>query len=416
MKNPFQLGYYLAIRSIKRTGFVSKLFIIFIMMLTFLNLLVVRGVLVGIPDSSLENVRNDETGDVLISKLDGELEIEKTFQILNYLDNSPYVEAYSVRYQTNSTIESDYKVSKKDGAGGGSKRPVILKGINPTDEETITGFSGFITEGRMIREGETGSIVLGRGLLATDDNPNFTGDDLLQNVVIDEGVLVTVNGFTKEFRVVGILASKGGLTENQGFISDSELRSMVGASNPNASDIAIRTVDPKLDSVLAQDLRSASFADEAKFETSLEAAGEFLTDIKTIFDFLSGFVGIIGIFISGITIFIIIFVNAVSRRQEIGITRAVGIPQSVIISSYFIQAVFYAISGIVAALLVFFFLLVPYFRANPLDFPFTDVYLSVDLFVIWVQAMILLGAGGLAGFIPARMIIKQDVLSLILGR
>ena len=49
----------------------------FVMMLTFLNLLVVRGVLVGIPDSSMTNARTDDTGDVFISRLDGDLEIDK---------------------------------------------------------------------------------------------------------------------------------------------------------------------------------------------------------------------------------------------------------------------------------------------------------------------------------------------------
>lgn len=414
MQRVFTLGWYLAVRAIKRTSLVSKLFIIFIMMLTFLNLLVVRGVLVGIPDSSLENTRQDETGDVLISRLDGESEIEKTFAISQYLERSPFVDSYSVRYSSSALVESDYQSSKKEGANA-SKRSTLLKGINPSDEESVTGVSRFIIEGRMLRDNEVGSIVLGSGLLALEGNPNFTGEDLLQNVQIDKGVLVTIGNTTKEFRVVGIISSKGQI-DNSAFVLDRELRSLLSRSNPNASEIAIRTINPQVADLLVQDLTRQSFANEGEFETSAEAAGEFLTDIKTIFDFLSGFIGLIGIFISSITIFIIIFVNAVSRKQEIGITRAVGIPQSVIIASYFIQSVFYALSGIVSALAVFFIFLVPYFLANPIDFPFTDVFLSVEPSAIGLQALILLIAGGFAGYIPARMIIKQDVLSLILGR
>jgi len=94
----------------------------------------------------------------------------------------------------------------------------------------------------------------------------------------------------------------------------------------------------------------------------------------------------------------------------------VGVPQSIIIASYFIQSLFYAVSGVLAALAVFFLLLDPYFRTNPIDFPFTDVFLSVDPSAITIQIAILLFSAGLAGYIPARMIIKQDVLSLILGR
>lgn len=404
----------MGVRAIKRTGFISKLFIIFIMMLTFLNLLVVRGVLVGIPDSSLENARSDDTGDVLVSRLDGKQEIEKTYEITQYLDTSPYVRSYSVRYTSGVTIESDYQRSKKD-ATNASKRNATALGINPVDEQAVTGVEKFITEGRMIRPGETGSVLIGQGLLDDATTANFTGEDLLQNVSVGGKVLMTINNQTKEYRVIGIVSSKGQV-DNRVFMLDSELRTLLGRSNTNASSIAIRAIQESYDSLLVDDLKKQSFAEFAKFETSVQAVGEFLNDIKTIFDFLSTFVGLIGVFISAITIFIIIFVNAVARKQEIGITRAVGVPQSIIIASYFIQSLFYAVSGVLAALAVFFLLLDPYFRTNPIDFPFTDVFLSVDPSAITIQIAILLFSAGLAGYIPARMIIKQDVLSLILGR
>lgn len=414
MREVITLGWYMGVRAIKRTGFISKLFIIFIMMLTFLNLLVVRGVLVGIPDSSLENARADDTGDVFISRLDGKQEIEKTFEITQYLDNSPFVEAYTVRYSSSAVIESDYQRSKKDSTNA-SRRSAGVLGIDPNKEEDVTGVSKFIIEGRMIRPGESGSVVIGNGLLSDGATANFTGEDLLQNVSVGGGVLMTINGQTREYRVVGIASSKGQV-DNRAFITDTELRTLLGRSNTNASEIAVRTKEQSQDVFLAEDLKRQSFAQFANFETSLEAVGEFLNDIKTIFDFLSTFVGMIGVFISAITIFIIIFVNAVARKQEIGITRAVGVPQSIIIASYFIQSLFYAISGVVAALAVFFLLLNPYFRANPIDFPFTDVFLSTDMTAISIQVVILLVSAGLAGYLPARMIIKQDVLSLILGR
>ncbi len=408
------LGWYLAMRAIKRTGLISKFFIIFIMMLTFLNLLVVRGVLVGIPDSSFENTRSDDTGDVFISRLDGDQEINKTYEITEFLKQSPYVEAYTVRYSGSAVIESDYNRSKKDSSNS-SRRTASVLGINPLNEELVTSPSRFISEGRMIQAGEVGSVVIGSGLMSDGAAANFTGEDLLQNVVVGEGVLMTISGVTKEYRVVGILKSKGQV-DNRALITDTELRALQGRTNPNASEIAVKLKNPSYDKILISQLSNAQFGKEAKFETSTEAVGEFLNDIKTIFDFLSGFVGLIGIFISAITIFIIIFINAVSRKQEIGIARAIGVPQGTIITSYFFQSCFYALGGIVSALVVFFSFIEPYFRQNPIDFPFTDVYLAVDISIILFQAVLLFCAAGLAGYLPARMIIKQNILSLILGR
>jgi len=208
IKSGMTANMYMGVRAIKRTGFISKLFIIFIMMLTFLNLLVVRGVLVGIPDSSLENARSDDTGDVLVSRLDGKQEIEKTYEITQYLDTSPYVRSYSVRYTSGVTIESDYQRSKKD-ATNASKRNATALGINPVDEQAVTGVEKFITEGRMIRPGETGSVLIGQGLLDDATTANFTGEDLLQNVSVGGKVLMTINNQTKEYRVIGIVSSKG---------------------------------------------------------------------------------------------------------------------------------------------------------------------------------------------------------------
>lgn len=414
MWHTLSLGYYLASRSIKRTGLVSKVFIMFVMMLTFLNLLVVRGVLVGIPDSSMTNARTDDTGDVFVSRLDGDLEIDKTYEITEYLRQSPYVESYSVRYQGTALIESDYGRSKKDGSNA-SRRTASVLGVDPDSEELVTNPSRFITEGRMLTRGEVGSVVIGSGLLSDEAAANFTGEDLLQNVVVGEGVLMTINGVTKEYRVVGILASKGQV-DNRALITDTELRGLLGKSNLNASEIAVKLKDRSFSGEVVAGLKASSFGSEAKFETAEEALGEFLNDIKTIFDFLSSFVGLIGIFISAITIFIIIFINAVSRKQEIGIARAIGVPQNVIIASYFFQSCFYAAAGVGSALVVFFTFIEPYFRQNPIDFPFTDVFLAVDPVVIAGQAGLLFIAAGLAGYMPARMIIKQPILALILGR
>ena len=409
------IGFFLAYKAIIRTGWMSRIFIVVMMALTFLNLLVVRGVLVGIPDSSLLNIRTDEIGDVVISRLQGENEIEQTYAITQYLDQHDDVFDYSVRYRSGATVESDYGRSKKDGANA-SRRSTVVFGVNPEQEENVTGFSRFVIDGRFIKPGDTNSIVLGKGMLATysSEGDNFTDEELLQNVYVDSKVLVTIAEDTREYRVVGITSNKG-QADNRAYITDTHMRLLLSSNNPNASEIAIRLTDPNRDAAVSAELQSV-FGTVAKSETSLEAAGEFLTDIKTIFDFLSGFVGLIGIVISGITIFIVIFINAMSRRKEIGVMRAIGVPKQIIQVSYFFQSIFYASAGIGLALLLFFVLIEPYFRTNPIDFPFTDVYLAVSIPVIVVQVGVLLFAAFLAGYIPARIVIKRKILALLLGR
>jgi len=409
------VGVLLAYKAITRTSFVSKFFIILIMAMTFLNLLVVRGVLVGIPDSSLKNVRADEVGDILVSRLDGQNEIERTFQIFEYLDQSSEVQAYSARYRLGATLESDYGRTKKQTENN-SKRSMVVFGVNPESEQVVTDFGRFIIEGRFLRAGDANRIVIGKGALAeyTDSGADFSDEDLLQNVRLGSKVLVDTQGNISEYEVVGISSNKG-QADNRAYITDTQARQLLGKTNPNTSELAVRLVDGADVDQFADGLRD-KFSDRAKVETYIQATGEFLDDIKTIFDYLSGFIGIIGVFIASITIFIVIFINAMSRKKEIGIMRAIGVQPGIVMTSYILQSLFYAISGIVLALVLFNNFIEPYFVQNPIDFPFTDVYLAVDNKVTLVYVGILTTAAFLAGFIPSRIVLKQKILALILGR
>ena len=104
----------------------------------------------------------------------------------------------------------------------------------------------------------------------------------------------------------------------------------------------------------------------------LKKISQFLNDIKIAFGLLGNIIGFIGIVVASITIFIIIFINAITRRKYIGILKAIGIRARSIQLAYIFQSLFYAITGSLLGVLVVYGLLVPAFEANPIDFPFSD--------------------------------------------
>ena len=61
-----QVGYFLASRQIRRSSFWITALIIFVMMVTFLNLVVVSGILVGLITGSSNDFRSHYSGDILI--------------------------------------------------------------------------------------------------------------------------------------------------------------------------------------------------------------------------------------------------------------------------------------------------------------------------------------------------------------
>ena len=69
MFTSIKVGLYLAYKDLARASFLTTLLIVFIMTLTFLNLTVGRGILVGLPKGATNVYDERYSGDLIISKL-----------------------------------------------------------------------------------------------------------------------------------------------------------------------------------------------------------------------------------------------------------------------------------------------------------------------------------------------------------
>jgi ABC-type antimicrobial peptide transport system permease subunit len=131
---------------------------------------------------------------------------------------------------------------------------------------------------------------------------------------------------------------------------------------------------------------------------------------------LGNAIGGIGLVVTSITTFIVIFINAVTRRKFIGILKGIGIDAFAIELAYVFQALFYGVVGSALGIIITFGFLVPLFEAKPLDFPFSDGILSATVSGALIRAGILMFITLVAGYLPARMIVKKNTLDSILGR
>ena len=113
--------------------------------------------------------------------------------------------------------------------------------------------------------------------------------------------------------------------------------------------------------------------------------------------------------------FIIIYINVLSRKRQIGILRAIGIPQNVVVGSYLIQALFYAICGIILGWFIIRLVVQPYFMANPIDFPMGLLSLNIESGKIVAAAFGLTVAALLAGLIPSWTVMKESIIKTLWG-
>ena len=299
-----RVGTFLGMRQLRRANIWTTLLIVFIMMLTFLNMVVVSGILVGLIDGGNIANREQYSGNVIMTKLSGNPYINNTQNILQTLPTIPGVTKWNERYSAGAQFEANY-LTRTDFNTDRDTIGTALLGIDVEQEDNLTNLSKYVIEGTYLDPNQSGYVMIGSNMLQR---------------------------FSSAFGVLGNM------------------------------------------------------------------------------------IGLIGIIVASITIFIVIFINAVTRRKYIGILKGIGITSGAIEFSYILQSFFYAVVGAGIGIFVIYALLVPAFNAHPIDFPFSDGILSAPWSGTMIRFFLLLIVTLFAGYIPARMIVKKNTLDSILGR
>ena len=135
-----RVGFFLAVRQLRRASRWTTGLIVFVMLLTFLNLVVVTGILVGLIEGINESYRTQYTGDVIISALTTKNYIEDTPSVIAFIKTLPQVSMLTTRYQAGGTIEANYLTRTSDTQKPNATGVQVI-GIDPVAEDAFTGLS-----------------------------------------------------------------------------------------------------------------------------------------------------------------------------------------------------------------------------------------------------------------------------------
>src|SRR3989338_2006087 len=409
-----RLGFFLALRQVRRASPWTTSLIIFVMTLTFLNLVVVSGILVGLIEGAVEANKEFYTSDIIISTLEKKNYIEQSPSILNIIRSMPEVAAVSARYLGSGQIEASYKTAAKeediDSAGAS------LVGIDPIAEDNLTGVSRFVIDGEYLSPNDYDQILIGAYLLTEYFPVESASFPTLDNVSVGEKVRITIGDVKREMTVKGIVKSKVDEISYRIYFVDSQFRDLIGRNDYNVGEISIRLKNGANPNIIKEALLRAGVGEHARVQTFEDAQPKFLQDIKDTFALLGNMISSIGLVVASITIFIVIFINAITRRKFIGILKGVGISGRTIEVSYVFQSFFYALSGSSIGLLILYGFLEPFISAHPINFPFSDGILVAQVSGTVIKILILIFTTVIAGYIPARMIVRKNTLDSILGR
>jgi putative ABC transport system permease protein len=414
MPQYLRIGFFLASRQIRRASKWTTGLIVFVMTLTFLNLVVVSGILVGLIEGAVVANKQYYTGDILISKLEKKAYIDQSPKILDIIRAMPEVSAVSARYLASGTVEANYKNAAKEEEIDTAGAPFV--GINPVAENDLTGISQFVIDGEYLEPGDYDQILLGSYLLKEYFPVETASFSTLSNVKVGDKVRITIGDIKREVTVKGIVKSKVDELSYRVYFVDTQFRDLIGRTDYNVGEISA-TIKPGADAVEVKDaLIRSGVGEYARVQTFEDAQPKFLQDIKDTFALLGNMISSIGLAVASITIFIVIFINAITRRKFIGILKGIGISSKVIEASYVFQSIFYAVIGSAIGLLLLYGFLEPFVASHPINFPFSDGILVAPVEGSLIKILILVVTTVIAGYIPARMIVRRNTLDSILGR
>jgi len=415
MLNSIKVGFYLAIKDITRASKLTTLLIVFIMTLTFLNLTVGRGILVGLPKGSTNVYDERYSGDLIISKLRKDSYIVNEQPIEDFYSKLPEVKYFTKRYLHSATLTSDYESRIKNSEVYDSTSG-ILTGINPIEENKVTGLSKYVVEGTYLDPKDREGILVGASMLFRYSPLDSPSESTIKNLKVGDKVKLTINNIDYYYFVRGVIKSKVSEIDRRIFINIPEYKLIAGEKDFKPEEISFIFHEGVNSIEVKNKFYAEGLHKYAKIQTALESQPKFLQDIGITFDILGNILGGIGIVVASVTVFIVIFVNAITRRKFIGILKAIGVTSIAIEVSYILQAVFYAFFGSLIGMSILYGFFVPYFDKNPINFPFADGILFAPYLDSLYRFGILIFASIISGYIPARIVVQQKTLDAILGR
>lgn len=382
---------------------------IFILSLSFLNMMFISGVLSGLSDSEVKALINFMSAHVTVSpqeKPQPKQYIQNQNEVRFQIEALPGVTATARHYLLSGSLAFD---KEKNGVLKSVSGPII--GIDPSKErKVLTLLDTLIIKGENLADSDTDQIIMSSALAGGYNAPAPSD---LGHVVVGDRIRVTyANGIMRTYKVKGIYNDIMGIFET--FISAKEAESVLSVYD-NASQILVK-VDLNRSTITNYQSKIQKIFPNLKVQNYSDLLASFASFLKAL-DLISFVVSAISIAVAAFTIFVLIYVNAINKRRQIGILKAIGIKQNIIINAYIIQSIFYTICAVSIGIVSVFLIFQPLLSKYPI--PLIEGLMNLTL--VYSVLRIILSilsfgiAGYLAGLVPARIVVKQDILKAIWG-
>jgi putative ABC transport system permease protein len=410
--NDFQSALFLFYKYVTRGNKGTIVLTVLVATLAFIQINLISGILSGAVNLIYDQTKNNYVGNIVIQPGkdqwgNKEDYLKQVTALKRKINAVPGIIGCSAHYNAGAIIEYDPDKTGKD------IRTISwpVKSINPDDEKAISELHTHMLAGEYLEESDRDQVIMGRevsgGYGASLEVQSLKGVN-----IGDEVTIFYHNGVTRKYTIKGIYATVFPLADMTVFVTHKEMESVLGLHD-RASEIIIRTDEAYPEAYYIQELRRAG-VDLPDIRPWQDFIGLVL-GIAQSFDIIKRIILFIGLIVAGVTIFIVIFIATMSRKKQIGIMKAIGMKESIIVVSYIMLAFFYALLGIGAGIAVMEFVAIPYFLAHPLIFPMGKVSILIVRSEFMTSIISMLIVSIIAGFIPSWQVTRENIIKAIWG-
>jgi len=401
MLNDTKVGFTIALSSVKRGNKKTLIFIVFVLALIFVNLVFLPSMVGGLM-GLFTGFMQYPYGDIVIEPSMDNVYINNADNVLQKVRAIPDVTFATKRLDAGASIQY-----KQNVVG------VSITGVLPSEEYGVSNYPYIISEGEFLGDISQDEIIIG-AMLAE----GYFGSEIYDNLgAVKVGSFVNVtysNGVVRTYKVKGIMEGTWELTDLNALIHYKEIKDVFGVDGSEATSIVVRVKNTDdvvkiKEKIIDAGVKEPIFTADEKSDALIRQATQSIDLINVVSKYISLIVG-------AALIFIIIYINTLNRKKEIGILKAVGITPLSIIISYAFISMFYVLLGVFVGLILY-FASIYYFTINPVIFYETmEIIPEIQVGLLIKSVFTMLAISMIAGIVPAWFVSKQDMLKAIWGR
>ncbi len=400
-RNSADVAFFMAIKNVFHKK--AMLFMIIgIIGLGFLSTVFSSAIILGLKETIENKVINGIAGHVMIQPnadedyIDGVSEIEKKIlQIPHVISVSPRVGSYITLIDNQGT-----KITKQ----------ILI--IDPDKERYTTNLNEIILDGKYLSAASSNEILVGAELtkgfrmMPSSDAIDVKAGEIINAVIQYEGQTISL-----PVKIRGIYGQEFMFTDDYAYMTEKGIMDIFGLTEKLdvATTISVKASDTIYANQIAQSIKELGIdAQVWVWSEKMGLLDQFVDSLMII----SNLTGIIGVIIAFATIYIMIFINVLQKRSQIGIMKAIGINENTILFSYIIQSFIYGLFGTIFGILLTRFVL-GYIDLNPVHMPMGYVHPVTSVSTYIMSSLFLLLSALVAGYFASRNVIREKILEAI---